>query len=478
MPNAGTYGLVNFADNFTKSFLQAKLLKHQEKLETNLKAAGLLKDQLADETIPYAKRAAILDEMGRLLGAKEPLSQRIGMDKWNDQMVDDPNKPLTKTQLPITDRSTDQLGVVNAAEAGNSLPIDSSQAQEGIIGGQPQQSKLGTLSPADLKLNLKLKADAAESKLKVAEQEKIIAFQINKQQEYLDANGWEKQGDLFYNNDTKKWNQTWFNPRTNQQRVQEYPQGYDPLTLITAKIKANKPQGKLGQLQMAHEIMSTYEANPNLIPKFQYDAAKDLIDDFNRNGRLADAKIDALNMAISGAKPITPQQDTTNTRLRAKDLADLQKDIDTAKSNESSALDAREKLGAEKTKALESYNNAEAKFKVAESKFTPNDAEYKNAYAAMQTAKNRFDDLQKRYDVLHGNYTKARIDREGAEGRLSAYNTNTAGSGGGSGEDLSQYAAWIAAARKQNPEINDKNSPKYMSDADIVAAGRRQGKLK
>src|SRR5258705_890812 len=79
-------GLAQGVDAFTKSFMQARQMKHQEKLQKNMVVVDLLMNQLRDENTPYYERARIIDQIPGLIGAKveRPLSHILGYDKLNE----------------------------------------------------------------------------------------------------------------------------------------------------------------------------------------------------------------------------------------------------------------------------------------------------------------------------------------------------------------------------------------------------------
>lgn len=368
MPSGKTLGIglgiKRGTNSFLQNFYQAKQFEMQDKQQKNGVILQALMSQLSDDNIPLFERARILDAIPNLVGAKldRPLSETLNLHKYNEQLVEDPNQPAQIGQAATKGDvlSSDTTGSPNE---GQTLPMRGQAATQDVPAGQTER---GNLNPNQLKMMLVRAQNKAADEGDVTKQLKILEGSYKLQNQIFGKGGYTERLPFTFDED-KNLIARWRRPSDNDIRTVNLGKSTtEGLEKMNAGLAV--PKGKFGQLTMAHQIITSYEADPTSFSTAQYKGAKDLVEEFERNGNLTEAKIESFKQNIYGnpPKPITPSQNVDDERARQQMQIQLQTSADNAEQNAiqsseraSSAAQARTNFYEENVKpALERRNAA------------------------------------------------------------------------------------------------------------------------
>lgn len=442
---------------FLSSFNQAKMYEHQTNLEKNDRIARLLTSQLEDENIPYSRKADIVDEIGNLY--KTPnLSKQFHMDKFNDMMVGDPNKPAQKGKediLPINpsriDTATGNPDLTQGA--GTAGQIGTPDIPEGQI-------KQGDLTPAQIKLGLQRKQKEFADKQDFDKEAKVLKLNYTLQKQILGKGGYTKELPSTFDADG---NYTIRFMNADGDIITRNLGKVTPEAVKKAQIAADKPAGKLGQLQTAQSVVSEYEANNTSHTHADYTAAKKFLQEFEQHGDLQKAMTTAYGQNIYGTppKPITPQQDVADKRQAQENARQAQKDIDEATSADDAARAKFESLATEKDQAGKAAQAADKYFKSIAAEFggdySASSPEYTKAKQDANNKLEAFNKLERAYQDAKAIYTKTQTDKAGAVKRKQSFSANP------SDNNIPDASSPIGQQKikqfmKDNPKVTDPNT--------------------
>lgn len=461
-------GVATGVDSFVKSFIQTRQLKSQEKLQKNMIVVDLLMNQLRDDNTPYYQRAQIIDQIPSLIGAKldRPLSNIIGYDKLNEEDFQVGTK-RTAEELPSG-------GDPNDPEYRNKLMQSVAAANPEQIKETSITIKRGNLSPAQIKLQRDLETQRFTNQNDIDKQASILRINYELQSKILGKNGFNKEIFRGYNANGD-YVITLANPQGETKDINLGPVQSEAVK--KALIAGNKMTGRLGQLTTAQQVVAAYEEDPNSIPKANYDAAKNLIEDFERTGQLKDAQINSLNQNVSGTKPVTQAQNINNYQEDQKTQLALQTTLDTlegefAASEEAVALADAEVNGF--------YNVQIQPIKDRMKEWLDDggekeDKEYRDLQNQLRILTSQHEVLKSKFNATKTRKTSIERRRDAAAKRLrgftpatgAATNTNSSVD-----DEVSQYKNLIDAFRSSNAE-----KTKNISDRQILGILKNAGRI-
>jgi hypothetical protein len=460
------------AKAFLSSYYQAHQMELQQKQQANAVIVNALTRQLEDENLPYYERAKILDSIPQLVGAKlkAPLSVTMGLDKFNEKDVI--TKEATKGTPNSLQTDTNAIGQTSSTGDPNatdgslstSSPLADSFNTKGTQGTAAETDKMGNLSPAFMKKKLIMETNAANDANDIDKQTKILKINYELQARVLNKGGYnQKIAEAFdpsgnylitmsNGTDTKTINLGKVNP----------------LALEKSKIAANKPTGKLGQLQTAQQVIQEYQTDPTSHSYADYTAAQQFIDHFEKTGQLLEAQITSTNQGNTGTKPIQPPQKADDARADQDRQRAAQTAIDEADAKEKAALATREQIAKQKNAAWQEAADAKQKLVAAQNDgLGPQDPAYRDA----ENEYNRKDaiarGLEEDYRRAHQAYTEAVTLHTAAAQRAGNFKPSST--------PLSEIEAYKTKIEKFRNNPKNAGKVKNLSDQQIVDMFKTQG---
>lgn len=468
-------GIAKGADAFVQNFMQARRMAHEEKLQKNMNIVNIIMGQLHDENIPYDERAKILDTIPQLLGVdkdmERPLSSMMGLDKFNAKTIDDPNKPAaipnSLQEDPNANGSPKIIGDPNATDGSISTTSQAATSYN-VKGTQAQQIRQGSLSPAQIKLGLQRAQNKAIDDNDVDKQTKILTLNYTLQKNILNKGGYNKEvfrGYRTKTDGTKDYVVTLTNGE-DERTINLGNVTPDAIEKANITAKGGGLKGKLGQLTSAQTTVQEYETDPNSHTKAEYDAAKSLVDDFEKTGKLKDATTVSLGQKIGGTAPPTPEQTRDNIAQRQKQVTDLQINRDNIKAQSITA-------------SAEAKQMADQLHSMWENEVAPLQKQIDAKKAAGEddpSSYPEYKDLKQEYDKKVREYNALKIKADAAVSKDKGLQSHLADMEGRL-KDFSTNAPSVTPRRILNPQQQDtikkiraKNpaQTKNMSDDDII----------
>ena len=477
-------GVAQGVDAFTQNFFKARQLKNQEKLQKNMVVVDLLMNQLRDPNTPYYERAKIMDQIPGLIGAKmeRPLSHVLGYDKLNEsdfqigeeqvggtkpKSVTDPTAEEYNSKIP---RSGTELGIYNEPLRSDT-PIATSITQKGTESTiQPVTTKYGNLSPAQIKLQQDLAAQRYSNANDVEKQAAILRINYKLQSEILGKNGFSKE--IFRGYDASgNYVVTLANSQGETKDINLGPAKSEAIKKAEITGAGKGSTGKLGQLIKSQEIVQAYESDPSLVPKPQYDAAKGLLDDFEKTGQVKDAQVTALTQGASGTKPLSPAQITNNQQEDQRTLLTLQSTVDNL---EGELEAAKESVSLTEISANEFYNIQIQPIKDRMKEWLDEggekeDKEYRDLNNQLRILNTQHETLKARHGAAKTKVTSIEKRYKSAQKRLSGFNPSTGSAtsqqNSSVDDDINQYRNMIDAFKNDPKNIGKVEK---MSDRQIL----------
>jgi hypothetical protein len=430
-------GIARGADAFLQSYLGAKRLEQEEKLQKNAFVIKVLTQQLEDENLPYYERAKILDSIPPLIGAKldRPLSQMMGMDNL-DQETPDPEH-LGKEPTTVYDPAAEDAGLASSVT---------------LKGTEPQLIRKGDLTPALIKKKLLLETSKAKDQQDIEKQSKLFEINYRLQREILGKGGYNTKIFEGYDDDGN-FLLKFMNPDGDV--ITKNLGKVDPSVIRKAEITANAPKGRLGQLTQAQKIVGEYETNPSSHSKDEYTAAKALLDDFEKTGQLKEAQTRRITQGVAGTQPVTPAQRIDDTRAVAQQTAILRANVNTAKRQ---AIDASIEAKNTAAAATAHVTNIIQPLKDEMKKWldeggSTTDPEYTQREARLNTETNRYNELKRIADDAKARDESLKNSQREAEDILNNYTSSVSQSAPTAEVALTpQLKEAIRIIRKNNPD--------------------------
>lgn len=471
-------GARSFYENYNNTIMQEKQLQ----LQKNKGLIDILLHDLADENRTNDELANIMDEIPGLLGIKnmdQRLSRMFGMHKMdNNKIVANPNEPAQAAQAgtsnsTMLDPNAENVnasagqagGLQTSSPLASSINMKGTQATNAIPEGQIRK---GELTPAEIKLGLVRKqkefADASDFKKEAA----TLRLNYTLQKEILGKGGYTKELPSTFDQDG---NYTIRFMNTDGDIITRNLGKVTPEAVRKSQISAGgkSDNSKLGQLTKAQTIIAEYETNNTAHTRPEYEAAKSLVEDFEKTGILKDLQATNLGQGNKGTKPPTPEQTKDDSRQVQQMKLSAQKDYDEAHAEEQAFLTERETLGQQKTAAATESSKAADAFTALQNSndYAPGSAQWKQAESAAKVALDKYQELEKRYSEVHKKYTLAATKKAGAAQRLNSIGSNN---GNGANITLSNtQKATIQKVRVQNPEATNGKS-----DAEVLMMIKNQ----
>lgn len=439
---------------FLQSFTQAKRYEHEEKLQKNAIIVELLSKQLEDPNTTYNDRTKILRSIPQLYGIKQEAIDPLM------RMLEASNQEDVQTGERKVNNPVPQIGKTDEETNANIADITSK------YGGQststvPTLEKKGNLTPAKLHNILVLKQNEANDKQDIDKQTKLLTVQYELQKNILGKGGYTDKLPYTFDAD-KNLIMRFRRPADND--IQSVNLGKVTTEAIEkANIANDMPKGKLGQLTQARQIIESYEGDPTSYTSAQYKASKDLLDEFERNGNLTDAKIDSFKQNIFGtpAKPITPAQTIDDNRAQQQMQLTIQKDIDDANAEANAAKARMNTIENDVKLAAQTAMNADKAF--AQTEFTISDPEYNKLRSDAEQARAAYNKIKDEYDTASRSEVLAKNKLAGAQNRLRGVNNNS---------NNPKLKAAIDQVRKNNPtqtaNMTDDQIINYLRSKNLI----------
>lgn len=470
-------GVAQGADAFVRSFMQARQLKNQEKLQKNMIVVDLLMSQLHDERTSYYQRAKILDQIPQLIGAKteRPLSSILGYDKLNEEdFVTEQGIPSAESKQGTSDRTVVDENVSDPSMA-SSVNIRGTEATSAIEGTPDKTVKYGNLSPADIKLQQTLQAQRLANANDVEKQATILRINYELQSKVLGKNGYSKEIFRGYDKDGN-YVITLANSQGEKKDINLGPVTSEAIKKAQV-MGGNKSLGRFGQLMMAQQTVAAYEADPTSVPEPNYLAAKQTLEDFEKTGHLKDAQITALTQGATGSKPLSPAQITNNQQEDERTRLNLQAALDNFDSELASVEEAVTYAEAD---VNDFYNIQIQPIKDRMKEWLDeggekDDKEYTDLQNQLRILNSQHASLKARLNATKAKKTTLEKKRAAAEKRLSGFTPSTgaatAQSNSSVDDEINQYRNYIDAFKTDNisnPKakgLTDRQILKILKDA-------------
>lgn len=352
-------GLAQGANSFIESFQRARMMKHQQKLQENEPIIRAIQQVLGDDTTPYALKADLLDSLPKLASGKDlkgpSLSEQTGLRKLlREKIITDEGQAATQTKPSV--EGTNPQAIINPHDPnGMSATLKGTEATPEIPGQQyiaPTSISRGDMSPLQYKVmaQAKLAKDLEETRNK-NDIEKIKAT-YQAQHDILNKGGFTTK--IFEGYDENKDYLIGF---TNGEETKTINLGkVTPAAIRKAEITAggSDSSSKLGQLTRANTVIQEYSLDPSSHTEAEFNAAKGLVDHFEKTGQLMDATITSLGQKTSGTTPITPAQSADDIARDNKTRLDLETAHDTI---EAQAIEASANSANAAQTRTDYYNN-------------------------------------------------------------------------------------------------------------------------
>lgn len=457
-------GVARGASAFVQNFFQGKQQKHQMDLQKNLPLIEILQQRISDPNTNYYERAKIIDQLPGLLGIKNmerPLSHMLGYDKLNEQDFQTESKQ--NTQVDSAKGYTEQTSNPIAGQENVQGP-DIEHAEMPLYGttGENVTKKYGEMTPNDIHQKLQLDLEKARDEGDLKKAERLAKINFNLQEQSYKANGYKvvQEGEV-----NGEYVQVLMN-NSGDQKINKMPKGFKPLKLSIAETNAKKYGGKMGQLVTMHGLIDDYEGSSDHgnVSDAEYKAAKEGLADFELNGVFKKETIKALRGKLSGEGPaITPQQNITNTRIEAKEIATMRAAANRAKRETTRAgLEAGKTADAAHKHVINTIDPLKAQIKARlleldEDPEKPSgtaleDPVLKGLQDRLRTETDRYNDLKGTADTAASSYTSLQDSQKEAEEILAEYTGSTNAAGGKKSSYTPKQKAMIERVRKDSGE--------------------------
>lgn len=451
-------GIAKGIDSFMQAFLQTSQMRNQEKLMKNAGTVDLLKMQIGDPNTDFNTRARLIDEVGRLMGSKESLAQKLGYYKLNEEDFKIGEKKVGEQN--IVNALPTNLEEVKAYNAAGSSPYTKKDINEDVT------VKRGTLTPNQISAYQKESLDKRDDERGYNLEVRKLEANYRLQADILNKGGFNKE--VFRGFDTNK---NYIITMTNGETTKNINLGQvEPADIAKARITGGQVKGKLGEIMNANRIVSEYE-NDNTSHSFSdYKSAKEIVEDFQKTGRLKEATIKAAGEKAAGTgPPRSPaqvhddEQKLFDRQIKLQETFD-RLDGESFAASENSAKAARAATAYWDTNieplkdAMKANGDPEsAEYKTMQGQLNSMQKEYKDLEAAGRRANDRDQSLKKKADA--------------AKKRLEQFSSNNSGTPSSGEVQLSpRMKAMIAIVKRDNPgtTLSDKEIA-----AQITAAGHK-----
>jgi hypothetical protein len=449
------------AQNFLNSYLQVKQLKHEEKYRKLAPVIQVIHAQIADPNTPLDQKIKAMDSLPYILDPKYSgvkLSEQLGLNKLAEQeldtgetvtqqgqkggLVEDPNA-VNFNQQQDNSNNTQSNGELST----NSTLATSINQKPTKTLKKPLLRRRGELSANDINLMKQMKLQQSEDESQFQRQYRLAQVQADLQEKVLNKNGWKNNGDWTYDENTKSWQQEWFNPITKENYQQKLVPGVVPETVILKQIQASGKSGS-GGVSKAYSTLRTAIATSMGLeeddPKVQLATANMWKTNF-------EAGVQYKQQGVSGTRAIQPAQQEglglqklQTQQTHAALIAEAQ-----------SASDNVDSLASRKNTAWQSSADAKANFDKIKENYEPDEKEYQDAEANYRRAFDAASDLESQYQnaLKLSNTKKAQV--QVSEKNLNSSGISTSNAPSASSVNLSaRMKTRIDIFRKKNPNAN------------------------
>lgn len=441
-------GIAKGAEAFVNNFMRAKQLEHDEKQQKNAFVVQLLTRQLEDENLPYYERAKILDSIPKLLGIKNMdrnLSEMFGLDKFNKEIVQDPNQPAIKgveakaasTYIDPSTANTELAGGIN---------VRGTQGTQDVAAGTTQQ---GNLSPAQIKRKLSIEYKKAEDEGDIKKAERIAQINFDLQERSYKANGYKITSEGI--TDQGEYAQVLTN-NSGDTKVNRLPKGFKPTKLLIAEANINKPS------VFIKEREDYWESQGFSPDKANIKALADANERFKLSQKGKEAYVTSVEQGNAGTRPPTAAGRESNLDRDRAAMLQIQKDIDEATANANASHTAVEDLVASKDDALRRLNEAEAALKAKINAGYDQPKDHAEEARAVAATRKEYNDLQEQIRKASADDLRQKALLSGAQTRLRTFGNQT-----GANTVSAQVQQAVDKVRANNPD-----KTKNMSDQEII----------
>lgn len=231
-------GIAKGAQAFVQSFQQAKQYENQEKMQKNSIILQALFSQLQDDNIPYAKRAAIIDSIPGLIGAKIniPLSQQFGLhDMLDDDVTIEEGKPAINAKEGTSASTITDSNAIKEGLAGT-ISQQATQSTEEVSAIAAKTLKFGDMSPARYKQLIKEQQDTADTQRELEKAQRIAEINFDLQERSWKAQGYTKEVARGVDSKTGRYRVLLANSDGDVKPI-DMPEGFIPLEVAVAQAK-------------------------------------------------------------------------------------------------------------------------------------------------------------------------------------------------------------------------------------------------
>src|SRR6185295_6324338 len=417
-------GIEQATRNFLDTYFATKRHKEENKYRKLAPIMQIIYSQIQDEKTPLDQKIKAMDSLAPVLNIKTdiPLSKQLGLDKLAEQGID-----IGEESTPAqAGKSIEDQGAVdfnkqqqqsNVEQINPDLLSTNSTLATNIQtkGTQATTKKLlrrrGEMSAADIDLIQRKQLISAQQSDEFERQYKLALLNANLQERVMNKQGWKNNGDWTYDNETKSWQQEWFNPITKESYQQKLQQGVVPETVILKQIQAGGKSGS-GGVSLAYKTLrqsiATTMGKEIDDPEVELQTAKIWKNNF---------ALGVINKQqdVEGTTPIQPNQKFGNNMQ----ILQAQQKHGEFVSAAQASLDNVNSLSARKGAAWQAAADAKANFDKIKEDYDPDEKEYQQAENNWQGATKTANDLESEYQNALKAHNKAQELVKQSESNLS-----------------------------------------------------------
>lgn len=465
-------GIAQGASAFVNSFLQAKQLKNQEKMQKNAFLVSVLTKQLEDDNVSYFQRAKILDAIPNLIGAKpeRPLSEILGLHE-----LEEPVEQARPSKQGTSDKQISGSGQVqdvggNGGGQVSTTGLDLGQTSATLRGTEATSAipasleRKGDLTPALIKKRLLIETQKAVDEQDIEKQTKLARINNEIQMESLKALGFTKEVSRGFDSDNN-YVVTMANAAGQTKKINLG--NMTPEAIMKANISSNRPSKSMQALEDYYLTQTNPETGKAFTQEEAYaKALEDTHNSFQLQQRSRQAYVKSIEQNISGNKPLTPAQVADDTRANSQLKLQIMRDVDESKAKVDSTLAERERLAELKNQAATESSKAADEFAAIRAEDDdPDSTAYKNAAKKAQDKLDEYNKLEMQYNQAHSAYILANSLYSSATERAKQFQTTN--------KYTPEIQGAINVVRKNNPQQTAS-----MTDEEIYNYLVSKGKIK
>lgn len=450
-------GFEQGAKNFLDTYFAVKRSKEDSKFKKLAPVMQTIFAQIQDPNTPLDSKIMAMNSLEPLLGIKSdiPLASRLGLDKLAESGLEigEEKIPAKAAQL-VEDPSAVEFNKQNP-----DTPLATSINQKATP-ATPKKllQRRGDLSEADIETIKKKQLISAQRAEEFEYQYKLAQVNANLQERVMNKQGWKNNGDWTYDENTKSWQQEWFNPITKETYQQKLQPGVVPEAVILKQIQAGGKSGSSG-VSLAYKTLrqsiATTMGKEIDDPEVELQTAKIWKNNF---------ALGVINKQqdVEGTSPITKNQ-TFNNNMQI--LAAQQKHGELIAAAQTSRGNV-ESLATRKGTAWQVSADAKANFDVIKQDYDPEDKEYKDAEVNYRRAFDAASDLETQYQNALKSHNKLQEQVNQSEQNLKKAGVSLTES-----PEVQQFSPRMRVAIDA---VRKANSNTKLTDAQIAERIRRE----